>query len=104
MKRLRCYVSKGLLIGRATVISWALLGVLMAMLHLFVLLHPVGVYAAAPSDTPNPDTWVTNGYVHAVAHADGITYSGGDFSTVYPITGGSAALSVSTGQPHSWSA
>jgi hypothetical protein len=53
---------------------------------------------AQPSNVPNPNTWVTDGAVYAVAAADTITYIGGSFSIVGPNTGHGAAISTTTGK------
>ena len=67
-------------------------------LILVAIIGTTGVLAQPP-DTPNPDTWVTDNNVNAIAHANGITYIGGGFTYVGPNTGHSAALSVTTGKP-----
>ena len=54
---------------------------------------------AQPPDTPNPNTWVPNGPVHAIASSGSIVYIGGDFSYVGPKTGYGASISASTGRP-----
>ena len=100
MQRLHDRSGMGSLIQRPLVTSWVLLTVFIAVICLLVLMHPVGVWAKPPpSETPNPDTWVTDGPVYSIVHGDGITYIGGSFTYVGPYTGSFAALSVSTGNP-----
>ncbi len=55
--------------------------------------------SAQPPEIPNPDTWVTDGAVHAIETARGIIYIGGNFTHVGPNTGTGAALSAATGKP-----
>ena len=74
-----------------------ILAILVAVFCLVVVVNPVGTWAEPP-DTSNRYTWMTDGTVYAIAHADGITYIGGDFTAVHPSTGGSAELSTSTGK------
>jgi len=42
---------------------------------------------AVAADVPDTSTWVTNGDVHTVVHANGRTYLGGNFDQVGPNTG-----------------
>lgn len=46
----------------------------------------------------DPDLWVPNGPVHAVACAEGTIYLGGQFTRVSPPTGPAAAVDVLTGK------
>jgi hypothetical protein len=43
--------------------------------------------AFAQSATPNPDAWVTDGTVYAIAQVGDTTYIGGSFDYVGPQTG-----------------
>ena len=60
--------------------------------------QPLNVLAQV-SDTPNPNTWVTDGTVYAIATAGPITYIGGGFTYVGPNTGSGALISPTTGNP-----
>ncbi len=55
--------------------------------------------AAELSSTPNPDTWVPNGRVDAIACSDDTVYLGGKFSYVGPLTGQGVPLDRATGEP-----
>ena len=57
--------------------------------------------SAQPPEIPNPDTWVTDGGVHAIETTRGIIYIGGDFTHVGPNAGTGSALSAATGNPQS---
>ena len=51
-----------------------------------------------PSSTPDPQVWITNGTVDAIAIApNGTTYIGGDFTHVGPNRAGAAALDATSG-------
>jgi len=54
--------------------------------------------AFGQSSIPDPDAWVTNGDVHAIAHSGGITYLGGDFSHIGPLTWSWVPLDITSGQ------
>jgi hypothetical protein len=51
----------------------------------------------SPDATPRENAWVTNGTVHAVAVADGVTYLGGQFTYIGPYTGQVVVLDATTG-------
>lgn len=68
-----------------------------AMATAFFLGSVTGVIAEL-SDTPNPNTWVTDGDVYAITISGSTVYIGGKFSYVGPPnTTCGAALSASTG-------
>ena len=72
---------------------------LLACLWAGVFAGPGVSSAPAQSSTPNPDAWVTNGIVRAIAQSGDTTYIGGDFTYVGPNTGQGVPLTASTGQP-----
>jgi beta-lactam-binding protein with PASTA domain len=51
------------------------------------------------SNTPNKDTWVTDGAVWAIVPDGSKTYIGGTFNYVGPQTGGGVPLDITTGKP-----
>lgn len=53
--------------------------------------------ASGLSPQPNPDTWVTDAQVQAIATGDGRTFLGGAFSYVGPRTGPGVLLSATSG-------
>src|SRR4051794_32320081 len=53
---------------------------------------PATAVASLPSPGVSAGTLVANGSVRALAHADGTTYLGGDFTRLGPRTGAGAAL------------
>jgi hypothetical protein len=65
------------------------------------ILFPGGLTKAfaSPPDTPNSNTWVTDGAVYAIANMGPILYIGGGFTRIGPNTGYGASLSASTGRP-----
>ncbi len=58
-----------------------------------------GVASAELSSTPTENTWVTDGPVHAIVSAHGITYIGGNFTQVGPNTGHGVPIDALTGSP-----
>ena len=52
---------------------------------------------ALPPDTPNPNTWVTDLWVNAIAVDGNTIYMGGQFTYVGPNTGHGASISTATG-------
>ncbi len=63
------------------------------------ILFPIqpSILFAEPPSTPNPDTWITNGYVTAIAPAGPVTYIGGNFTYVGPSNGSGARIDATTG-------
>lgn len=79
--------------------SHSTLGLTMAIIGFAVMmLWPRPVIAALP-DTPNQDTWITDGTVNAIAADATAVYIGGSFSTVGPYTGFFAPIDSLTGSP-----
>lgn len=54
---------------------------------------------AARAQAVDPNLWVTNGPVYAIATTGNILYLGGDFTTVGPITGHFVGIDAVTGAP-----
>ena len=52
---------------------------------------------AGLAQTVNPNLWVTNGDVYAVASHEGTVYIGGTFSRVGPVTGPAAPIDATSG-------
>jgi len=63
-----------------------------------ILLFNYSIYSQEP-DVPNPEMWVTNGTVRAIAVDGNYTYIGGDFTSVGPILSFGAKLTVSNDSP-----
>jgi len=70
--------------------------ILIFLVYLFII--PLSLFAQSP--TPNPDMWVTNGPVHAIAVDGDYTYIGGEFSYVGPNTGYGAKLTTTSSSPN----
>jgi len=71
----------------------------LSFLIVAVIIGATGVLAQPP-DTPNPNTWVTDGRVYSITASGSTVYIGGDFSYVGPPnTGCGASLSEGTGSP-----
>jgi hypothetical protein len=72
-------------------------------LGLIGLLAPLQTAQAQPdldlSEEPDARTWVTNGYVNAIATDGDVTYIGGDFSRVGPNTGCGVVFNASDNDP-----
>jgi len=74
----------------------AIIALIMAGLSIPFSFQLTEVSAQIP-DTPNPDIWITDGPVFAIASADGILYLGGSFSYVGPNTGSGVSITTATG-------
>src|SRR5262245_48666338 len=70
---------------------------LIALLGVAPLAQPTP--AAAFSAAPQPNTWITNGPVSAVALSGNTVYLGGAFTYVGPPTGSFVALDQGSGSP-----
>ena len=55
--------------------------------------------AFAQSSIPDPDAWVTNGWVYAIARSADTTYIGGEFTYVGQYTGNGVPIDAASGTP-----
>jgi hypothetical protein len=63
------------------------------------LVAAVLVGGRAAAQQVDPELWITDGPVYAVAESNGTVYIGGLFTRVAPATGGGAALDATSGEP-----
>ena len=70
----------------------------LACVALVSCLALAAVASAQVSSAPEPATWITDGPVYALAHADGATYVGGDFHHIGRRTGPGAPFGSDNAQ------
>ena len=68
------------------------------LVETFALIAWAASSSAPLSETPNPNTWVTDGAVHAIARTPCANYIGGNFKYVGPYTGSGALVNATTGE------
>ena len=70
------------------------------IITLFSLFYYFGLTNQTYSQTPNPNMWVTNGTVNAIAVDGDYTYIGGSFTYVGPNTGYGAKITTTSTSPN----
>jgi|GEM_PF-821335 len=66
---------------------------------LSLLVSMAAPYSSALNSVLRQDTWVTDGVVLAIAATPTMTYIGGNFTWVMPITGSGVPINITTAQP-----
>jgi len=73
---------------------------------IYIIAHAIGLLillsassALAQNSVPDPNAWVTDGAVNAIARSADTTYIGGDFTYVGPYTGHGVPMDTTSGAP-----
>jgi trimeric autotransporter adhesin len=75
---------------------WRSIIAILSLIHVFLLADFSPVFAVPP-DTPNPNPWITDGTVYAIASDASTVYIGGAFNYLGPNTGYGVSIDTGTG-------